>query len=166
MILDQNAGAVRALRFGRGNVSAIGCGPIAVYNALLLLRQTPSFSAVLHQFEQEKSLALAGRWGTDPRSIPRVLSRYGVFCERYCTWEALMRRMQAGSIAVIMIWNRKDSLRAGAHFFTLQQTQNGYAGYNLCAGTVARLNDADALALFARSRYICGYLLADSPTPP
>ena len=160
IIFDQNTPEIKAFRFGKNHAAAAGCGPIAVYNALLLTGRPCSFSDVLWQMEQKRGAVWNGKWGANPTAVARVLPLYGAW-PRYCARpEALADAMENGDAAIVMTWNDKDDLRRGAHFFTVQKTAAGYAAYNRFSGQKTAFTRAQFSEILANGRYLTGYILS------
>lgn len=158
-IFDQRAEEIQAFRYGNQSAQVDGCGPIAVYNALQLFGKEPSFAMVIKQLEQEKSLVFSGAFGTDPNSLPSVLSQYGIDSQKYSNIDKLAGAMQTGDVAVMMIWNKEGDLQQGAHYFTVQKAVDGYEAYGRNTGTNESLQKADLLEVLANGQYISGYIL-------
>lgn len=164
IIFDQNTPEIKAFRFGKNHAAAAGCGPIAVYNALLLTGRPCAFSDVLWQMEQKRGAVRNGRWGANPAAIARVLPLYGAQPRHCARPEALADAMENGDAAIVMTWNDKDDLRRGAHFFAVLKTAAGYEAYNRFSGQEMPFTRAQFSEILANGRYLSGYIL--SPPVP
>lgn len=158
-IFDQGTKEVEAFRYGKENAGKSGCGPIAVYNALRLREKAPNLATLIDQFEHQKSLVLSGAFGTDPNSIPPVLSQYGIDVQTYRDFAGITGAMKMGDVAVMLIWNDRENVQKGVHYFTVQRAGNGYEAYNRYAGEKAPLQKRNLSEILNHSRYILGYLL-------
>lgn len=164
IIFDQNTPEIGAFRFGKSHADTAGCGPIAVYNALLLTGRPCAFSDVIRQMEHERGAVRNGKWGANPAAVARVLPLYGARPRHCARPEALADAMKNGDAAIVMTWNDKDDLRCGAHFFAVQKTAAGYAAYNRFSGQKTAFKRAQFSEILANSRYLSGYVL--SPARP
>lgn len=163
-IFDQHTPEIRAFRFGKSRADAAGCGPISVYNALRLAERPAGFSEVIRLMERERGAVRGGRWGANPASIARVLPLYGVQPRHFKKPEQLADALENGDTAIVMIWNDKDDLRRGAHFFAVQKTAAGCRAYNRFSGQKTPFTRALFSEILENGRYISGYIL--SPTRP
>ena len=67
--------------------------------------------------------------------------------------DELDAHMKPGDLAILAVWNNRNNLLEGAHFFTVQKLEDGYQTYN--AGQIHNtrtLEDA-----IAKGRLIKGY---------
>lgn len=164
-IFDQNTPELHAFRFGKSRADAAGCGPIAVYNALLLTKRHVGFSEVIRQMEQKRGAVRGGRWGANPAAFARVLPLFGTRPRRFCTPGRLTDAMAVGDAAIVMIWNDKNDLRRGAHFFAVQKTAAGYEAYNRFSGQKAPFTRARFSEILAGGRYLSGDILSPAGFP-
>lgn len=159
-IFDQNTPEIHAFRFGKNRADAAGCGPIAVYNALLLTGKGVGFSEVIRRMEQKGGAVRGGVWGANPAAIARVLPLFGIQPRHCKTPEQLASALENGYAAIMMIWNDKNDLRRGAHFFTVQKTAGGYQAYNRFSGQKTPFTRAHFSEILANARYLSGYALS------
>ncbi len=129
-VLQQMAPETRWLCCGATTAGFAGCGPISVYNTLILLGRSASLAEVIHRFERSRALALGGRAGTDPRAVGRILRLYGLACRRVHSAAALENALLPGGAAVLLIWNERDRIAGGAHYFAVQKSPDG--GFTCC----------------------------------
>lgn len=159
-IFDQNTPEIHAFRFGKSRADASGCGPIAVYNALLLTGRPFGFSEVIRRMEREMGAVRDGVWGANPAAIARVLPFFGVNPRHFRDPEQLAAAMKTGDATILMTWNDKNDLRRGAHFFAVQKTAGGYAAYNRFSGQQTPFTRSLFSEILANGRYLSGYLLS------
>ncbi len=183
LVLRQEAAPVCGLRFGKSSAGHAGCGPVSVYNALVLLgragakpisggaaaqgagpagqgaaAEAPAvtLAGVIRTFEKSRAMILNGRAGASPWALKRVLRRYGIAARRVYSLAALEKALQPGGIAILMIWNDRAHITRGAHFFTVQRAENGqsYAAYNRSPERSPTL-----AGLVGKGRFAAGVLL-------
>lgn len=159
-IFDQNTPEIHAFRFGKSRADASGCGPISVYNALLLTGRQCGFSEVIRQMERERGAVRGGVWGANPAAIARVLPLFGIKPRHFRDPAQLANAMENGDTAILMTWNDKDDLRRGAHFFAVQKTAGGYQAYNRFSGQKTPFVRADFSEILANARYLSGYVIS------
>lgn len=159
-IFDQNTPEIHAFRFGKSRADASGCGPISVYNALLLTGRHFGFSEVVRRMERERGAVRGGVWGANPAAVARVLPLFGVRPRHFRDSEQLANAMKNGDTAILMTWNDKNDLRRGAHFFAVQKTAGGYRAYNRFSGQKTPFTRANFSEILANARYLSGYVLS------
>jgi len=127
------------LPFGKGNMQDNGCGPIALYNALVVLLKKenlkpPQFmmSSVI-EFLEKNGLALAGKFGTSPFAINKYLRQCG-FKSRIITSEIPQKINDFADdydTFVSIICNSDYSLSLGLHFICVVKEPDGtFTAYN------------------------------------
>jgi hypothetical protein len=154
LIRQQNTGEIEAFHYGECSAKHSGCAPISIYNALTLLGKDPSFAKVISQAEGRAGLALKGKAGTNPYGIGKVLDEYGLKYSRYSSLSELESRMKVGDVAVMAVWNNREDIRGGAHFFAIDRKEDGYHGYN---GPVAQA--ATLPQVLGKANLITSYLI-------
>lgn len=160
-VLRQMDPETRWLRCGASTAGFAGCGPISVYNVLVLLGRPASLAEVIFSFERSRALALGGRAGSAPRAVGRALRRQGLACRRVRSAAALEKALAPGGAAVVMIWNKRGSITAGAHYFAVQKSADGgFAALN------HQPQQAPALAgLIGGGQFAAGFVVDPPPGP-
>lgn len=159
-IFDQHTQEIHAFRFGKSRADASGCGPISVYNALLLTGRPSGFSEVIRQMEEKRGAVRGGSWGANPAAIARVLPLFGAAPRHFRKPDQLANALENGDAAVVMIWNDKNDLRRGAHFFAVQKTAGGYKAYNRFSGQKTPFTRSLFSEILENGRYLSGYVLS------
>ena len=151
---DQKAPCVQPLRCGRYSASYNGCASIALFNALFLRNCFQPLPSLIRQLECSGCLSFSGRFGTNPYRLNRVLESLPVKSVRFKKLDALEAALVPGDTAIIVIWNDRQDLRKGAHFFTVQRQQEGYTVYN----RLAEISDTLSLSsIIGNGNFITGY---------
>ncbi len=156
LVTSQRAGPAAQMRYARTECRRTGCGALAVYNALTLLGQTPSLSEVIHLLERRRSAACGGRMGTHPYTLGGALRAFGVRTKRFWRVSALEDAMDEGSAAILAIWNDRNDIMRGAHFFAVRRAAEGFTACNREAPNARGASLADVLG---QGRLITAYLL-------
>lgn len=123
--------------YGKGNIGLNGCGPVAVFNALVALKEIDtscedntnvnnSFIDILHFFEKYGA-ALHGRFGTSPLVIRRYFSENGFITDTFKKKSPLMLNDFSNDFSafVSIIINDKNDLRKGLHFICSKKNDVG-----------------------------------------
>lgn len=139
--------------FGSGNIGDNGCGPIAVYNALLALRKKDinsdfvsdiSFTSVIDYFEK-KGATLRGKFGTSPSSIRKYLSLKG-FSTKICMSKSpdVVNAFSCDySVFISVFYNNGRTIKDGLHFICSVKNKVDDSKYSFT--TFNPKNSADTL---------------------
>lgn len=152
LITDQRSDRVSRLRFGKYPLSRNGCGPIAVYNAMLFLGvRGVSLARIVRTFEREGVLSggslLSGALGVNPYAMHRAVSAMGLVCTSVSRFEELGQRE---GVYILAVWNGVR-VTAGMHYFTVRAGVDGeFAAVN------GRIPGADVM----EDRFVMGYRLS------
>lgn len=117
-----------------------------------------SFATVIYQTEQSRAIAFTGVAGTNPRGIGEVLSNYDVDFQSYSSLKTLSRDFKDGDAAIIMIWNDKEKIAKGAHFFTAIKEDGVITAFNQNHDGVEPISVLSDL--FPEGDYIYGYIVS------
>ena len=125
-IITSQHGSVGEYLFGLGKVKNVGCGTVAVYNALLLDSKREEYSSVLSCCEQ--ITMLKGLFGCNSYRIGKVLNHFGYknnegfsFAHKYKHVDNLK---DYGKIFIAAFWN-KNSIFGGAHIICCELKPDG-----------------------------------------
>ena len=115
-------------RYGLRASSKVGCGWIAVYNALITLGESPLPETVIGALERQFPL-VHGTFGTSVLGPAMLLKKWGypvALCSDPTKFDAMCRASDAAIL--FYYWRRKH--RFGAHFVALEARTDGFWGYN------------------------------------
>jgi len=111
------------LPYGSGNMGYNGCGPIAVYNALLALgkeesshKSDISLISVIDCLEK-KGATLRGKFGTSPASIRKFLKSKG-YSTGVCiskNSDKILKFANDYDIFISVVYNNKNTIKDGLH---------------------------------------------------
>ena len=132
-----NQGAFFDFPYGYGNVGLNGCGPIAVFNALVALNEINvinvekkeiynHFIKILEYFEKNGA-ALKGRFGTSPISIRYYLKKNGFETKAYSkkSTSKLNDFSDNYHAFISIIYNDAKDIRRGLHFICTKKNEDG-----------------------------------------
>ena len=115
-------------RYGLRASSQVGCGWIAVYNALIALGESPLPETIISALERQLPL-IHGNFGTNFLGPALLLKKWGypvTLCSDVTKFDGLCR---ASDVAILFYYWRKG-IKLGAHFVALKATPDGFRGYN------------------------------------
>ena len=112
-----------ALKYG--NTYSTGCGPISVYNAMILLGfENVSLANIIRAFETSNAVSFQklanGSLGSNPYAFPRIFEKYNI---KYSSISDLKDLNEPG-VYIIGYWNGLGILE-GSHYVTIQISENG-----------------------------------------
>lgn len=123
--------------YGKGNIGLNGCGPVAVFNALVALKEIDtacedksqinnSFIDILHFFEKYGA-AFHGRFGTSPLVIRRYFSENGFITDTFKKKSALKLNDFSNEFSafISIIFNDKNDIHKGLHFICSKKNADG-----------------------------------------
>ena len=154
-ILDQNDRACASLPFGKVTVGYGGCGPIAVYNAMLTAGQPRSFDAVLSWFrEKPRRTFLHGRLGVLPCQLKACLRHFG-FRVKTARSSRRIAALSKEADACILHYYFPCRIRGiplpAAHYVEFTAERDGYLARNTGArGGISRFAQPAAYGRFGQ----------------
>ena len=121
-LYSQNKEPIAQMRFGIKPMSYNGCGIIAVYNALMLLKSPDTIQNILAYYEKNGKW-LWGLWGIKPWKIKGFLEHKG-FTVKKCDYQT-----EKNGIYILLVWNKGG----GMHYMAVRKYKSGdvevYNGY-------------------------------------
>lgn len=146
-------------RYGLRSTAAVGCGWIAVYNALTLMGYRVDIPGLIRALERELPL-LHGNTGTSFWGPVPLLRRWGFPVEtsrRLREFDALARSADV----CILFYYWSSGLKVGAHFVALHHTETGFVGYNTYRNSTGPDPYGSSLETFLKEKhYRAPYLIA------
>lgn len=126
----QKAGIFKQMHFGANSMANGGCGPIAIYNALMLTGHSgANLPQIIYYTEMADGLAVNGKSGASPNALGDVLAQYGVDYQASSWYGDIAGNMQDGNVAIMLIVN-DDTIFSGMHYITTQKVGDQYVVYN------------------------------------
>ena len=158
IINNQNVASIADFQYGDTSADGTGCGPISAYNALTALGLEPSLATVINQLEKGPNLSLGAHAGTNPYNLGDVLSQYDVDYQKKSSVAALDESLQVGDTAILNIWNDKNDIMRGAHFFAVKKTEDGFEVYNNGGESIDK-PPKSLEGVLANGNFITGYVI-------
>ncbi len=129
-ILNQKNEYISKYRFGYNTIGPVGCGLVAIYNALLLLGDKMEFCDVIRELETNGVL-FQGFCGTHPLAIAQFFSKRGY--EVNVTLNNFDETAANGDAANIMYYKHSP----GEHYVAIKYKDESFEGYNtFCENTL------------------------------
>lgn len=147
-INGQGLGVVKALPYGaKWQLGYNGCGPIAVYNALLALGNPHTLAAAAGW--GERHLRLGGRWGTAHGQIPKLFRGLGYRVHVVRTRRKMDAAIRSADGCILTYWLKKPFC-SGLHIVFVQRLPaGGFLVYNRYDRLPEVCRCDDLAALFA-----------------
>ena len=128
-IYSQTSSPHASTSLGIANVSHGGCGPVAVYNAMLMLDNHASLNEIVEYFEQDNGIYFGGLLGTSFYTCANYFRDQGYSV--YMTKDIATYSDLAASADACILWcwfDTKDFPFVGAHLMAFKQqgTQGMY----------------------------------------
>jgi len=124
----QGIGDLSKLKYGNKTFKEAGCGPIAVYNALLTLGTHVPIQDITRHFEINGIMA-GGRFGTSPFAIDKFFRDRGCSVKTRCgadiSSESEYDEIFADYTAAIFSYYHGNSLAKGSHFVAVSHRADG-----------------------------------------
>ena len=108
------------MRYGVKTLSYNGCGPIAMYNTLLLHGKRTQLKDIIRYSERNGGLWWDGLFGTKPESVPLFLLSVGIKTKSYYLTKSVDRDRKPGSIFILCYAHS-----AGMHYIAVKSLKNG-----------------------------------------
>ena len=107
-----------------------GCGPIAIYNAMLLIGRSIDLRFIIFWLERNNCFDMNGALGMNPNSISRFCEAFDVPCQQYTDLVTLENAKANGEVYIVFGWNSSEAITEGAHFFAVQCQGSVLQAYN------------------------------------
>ena len=115
-------------RYGFRSSAATGCGWIAVYNALRLMKYRAKPEGLIRYFQRQFPL-IHGNFGTSIWGPALYFRKWGFPVKMIARRSRFDEAAREADVCILFYrWRR--GWRFGAHFVTLHHTPDGFVGYN------------------------------------
>ena len=156
-IASQLSPSVSQLTYGRANrtVDKVGCGILAVYNALVCYGEPRAFSELLAMMERLRMPWLFGFFGTKPFCLSKLCRRLNIPFRKYYSAKHFANDLTHAHAGIVCSWNPRLN---GIHFYCVYYSENEKCIYSLNyyqQSTPAVISPS----VFVQRRWIVGYLI-------
>lgn len=125
-------GALTGYRFGLCTLDRVGCGIIAVYNALRLLKTPVKFIDLIREFETNSTETIPfGFFGINPFSMKKYFETHFIAYSIFHRIAWLEKMKDNGGVYVLTYWNDAKKLTKGAHTVAVLYINGKFAVFNL-----------------------------------
>lgn len=144
-------------RYGLRSSAAVGCGWIAVYNALRLLGQTTDIDALIRYLQWQLPL-IHGNLGTIFWAPRQCFRQWGFDTKLHFDRTRFDAEARDTDACILFYhWAKKGTV--GAHFVALHATDAGFVSYNTFSNSTGPDHLGDSLAGFLRRQRYFGCVL-------
>lgn len=144
-------------RYGLRPSSAVGCGWIAIYNALTLLGWKVNVENLIRKCQWQTPV-LNGTFGTTLWGPAQCLKDLGFPVAMKVGSRALDRQAREADVC-ILFYRWQKGARLGAHFVAVQHTPKGFVGYNTFTGSQGPDAYGESLEAFLARHHYFGAVL-------
>lgn len=123
IINGQKTCIVSKLRYGLLPVSANGCGPIAVFNALTASGVKADLCEIILGMENS-ALHFGGIFGTDPKKLDKYMNENRIPSMKAESYADFVSVMNSVRIGILCYWTGKPYM-SSSHYVTLIRTEDG-----------------------------------------
>lgn len=125
-------GTLTGYRFGLCTLDRVGCGIIAVYNALRLLKTPVKFIDLIREFETNFTETIPfGFFGINPFSMKKYFEAHFIAYSVFHSIAWLEKMKDNGGVYVLTYLNDAKKLTKGAHTVAVQFINGKFVVYNL-----------------------------------
>lgn len=154
-IYGQCNNPISQLCYGKSRkpVSKVGCGVVALYNALVFKGIDAEFSDLLRAMEKLGMPWLFGVFGTKPFSLKRYFKKNNIPYKNYISVKHFKNSLTDGKIGIVCAWNKGFR---GLHFYCICSENGEYRSMNFISSDQALSFD---LLQITPLRFVTGYIL-------
>lgn len=157
LIYNQNDIPKNKWRYGFRSSAAVGCGWVAVYNALRLLGYRAEPEELITFFEMQLPLIHGNAGTTIP--APALFFRSRGFPVEITARKDKFDELARRSDVCILYYLWRNRWKFGAHFVTLHRTEDGFVGYNTYTNSSGPDDYGPSVSGFLKKRgYFCPVL--------
>ncbi len=128
LILNQTRIPKNQWRYGLRCSAAVGCGWIATYNALRLMRYRAEPEQLIRYYERQLPL-IHGNAGTTLFAPAVCFRQWGFPVELVFDRKRFDEKANEADVC-ILFYRWRNGIRFGAHFVACHRTDTGFVGYN------------------------------------
>ena len=144
-------------RYGFRSSAATGCGWIATYNALRLLRKEPKPEELIRYYERQLPL-IHGNLGTTILAPALYFKKQGYLVDWTSCYDRFDKLATEADVC-ILFYRWRDKWKFGAHFAALHHTDAGFIGYNTYLNSKGPDRYGQSLAQYLKKRKLFGAVL-------
>ena len=137
-------------RYGLRTSAATGCGWIATYNALRLMRYRSTPGELIRYYERQLPL-IHGNAGTSILAPALFFIHHGFPVEVVSDWAKFDEVAKRSHVCILFYYWRKK-LKFGAHFTTVRYDGGKFVGYNTYTNSVGPDDYGTSLDGFLRAK--------------
>lgn len=149
--------------FGLTTLDRVGCGIIAVYNALRLLGRPKKLTNLIREFETNNTETIPfGFFGINPFSMRKYYEAHQIPYRKIFRVKEFDKAKEENGVFVMTFWNDSKNLMKGAHTVTFCCINNQFDVFNRTNGNSESVKFDNAGDIIGNGRLICGYRLYET----
>ncbi|MBR1484016.1 MAG: hypothetical protein IJ598_13775 [Ruminococcus sp.] len=154
-IYGQCNAPVASLCYGKAKkpVAEVGCGAVALYNAMTAKGIPVEFENLLREMEALKMPWLFGVFGTKPLSLRRFLRKNNIPFKNYISLQRFKHQLTDNHVGIVCAWNPRFY---GIHFYCVLPQDGQLYSLNYISSNQKQPFDDNILSV---TRFIIGYIL-------
>ena len=144
---------------GLGTYAKNGCGVIAIYNAMQLLKKNQSLGSIETAFQYKYGMILYGLGGIGPWSFGEYFDSKNIKYKGYSSYANLERDLSNGDVIVFTVRNSRKNIFKGYHTMAARFIGGRFVVYNISSiiTTPTSVNSLDPV--YDDSKWIYGYIV-------
>ena len=144
---------------GLGTYAKNGCGVIAIYNAMQLLKKPQSLSSIETAFQYKYGMILYGLGGIDPWSFGEYFDSKNIAYKGYNSYTDLEGDLSNGDVIVFTVRNSRRNILRGYHTMAARFIGGRFVVYNISSiiTTPTPVNSLDPV--YGDAMWIYGYIV-------
>lgn len=149
---------VSSYRLGLRKMSSNGCGPIAVYNALLYAGHKPDFNAISLGIESY-ALKFGGIFGTDPDKMEDFFLKCRIAAIKAKDHEDFCKVIGAVKAGIVCYWVTAPR-RSFLHFAAVTSNENGFLVFNRYSNRKKPSAVSSIDKFCSKEQFVCGFFIS------
>lgn len=146
--------------FGLTTLDRVGCGIIAVYNALRLLGRREKLTDLIREFETNSTETVPfGFFGINPFSMRKYFEAHQIPYRKIFRVKGFDKAKEENGVFVMTFWNDSKNLMKGAHTVAFCYTNDQFVVYNRTNSNSESVKFENVVDIMGNGRLICGYRL-------
>ena len=147
-------------RFGLSFLDRVGCGIIAIYNALRLLGRPEKLTDLIREFETNATETIPfGFFGINPFSMKKYFKAQYIPYIKIHRMRDFKKHQEEGGVYLLTFWNDAKHWTKGAHSVALCYTDGRFIVYNRTNSNSEPMEFENAADVIGSGLLICGYRL-------
>jgi len=150
----QDVGVMKGMKYGFFTVGDVGCGALALYNAMIYKGLEPSLPKIIRYLERT-SAPFGAKFGTFPYAMGIALRRFGI--KNKMTFS--FKKLSEADACLIAYWVKRPIFSGGHFVFSVKQEDGTYMVYNRWSNVSEPRNCKTLREVVKKHCLMVGYIL-------